>query len=124
MTKMKDGISKSDVVITEAIIDRMKSTLSQKLAELGDEYDDDDVLNSSFADSLGADASVADNSIPDDDVNNSLNINDHTTDNDSDHYFSLMSETSHDDRSGGFDDTDDSDDTDNTNTIIENFRSV
>ena len=120
MTKMKDGISKSNVVITEAIIDGMKSTLSQKLAELGYEYNDDDVLNSSFADSLGADTSVVDssvagNSLPDDDVNTSLNINDHTTDNDSEGYFSLASGTSH---------GDDSDDTDDTNEIIENLRSV
>ena len=101
MTKMKDGISESNVVITEAIIDEKKSTLSQKLTELGYKYNDDDVLNSSFADSLFA-GSVVNDSLFDDDANNCLNINNDTADDGSDDgHYSVQSETSAGEHSSG-----------------------
>mmetsp|Transcript_5382 Transcript_5382/g.5785 ORF Transcript_5382/g.5785 Transcript_5382/m.5785 type:complete len:701 (+) Transcript_5382:576-2678(+) len=101
MTKMKDGILESNVVITEAIIDGKKSTLSQKLTELGYKYNDDDVLNSSFADSSFT-GSVANDSLFDDDANNCLNINNDTADDGSDEgHYSVQSETSAGEHSNG-----------------------
>lgn len=124
MVKMRREITNSGIVITEAIIDGMKARLLQQLAGLGEEYNDDDVLDSSFADSSFAGSfagtSAASDSSLDDDANISLIINDDTGDDDSEGHFSVMSEISVGEQSSGSP-TNDSDD---SNELIENLRRV
>ena len=110
-TTIQEALSK--VTITQASIEVIKTRLSQQLAKLGEEYNEINALDSSFADSLFGDTSVANDSLLGDDANNNLNINNDST-GDSEGHFSVESEISAGERSGT--------ETDDTKEIFENLK--